>query len=850
MAELHDNLLREFGRQTIERVEVPNAITGNLRPKYRLRPYQVEAFQRFILCYSEEFKDKPKPPLHLLFNMATGSGKTLIMAGLILYLYGAGYRDFLFFVNSNNIIRKTKDNFLNGQASKYLFADQLAMDGQSVQVKEVANFGDSHPANINIKFTTIQQLHIDLGRPKENAISLEDFANKKTVLIADEAHHLSAGSRGNGDLLDTWEGTVTQILQANEDNILLEFTATLDASTQALVDKYADKVMFKYDLSQFRVDGYSKEISLLQSDYAERDRIVQALALNLYRQELASRNHINLKPVILFKARRTIKESEENLARFHQLIDSFNVELVRHVRKTSRVPIVQDAFAFFKSVGLSDRDIVKRIQFHFRPENCLSANNDKDTERNQILLNTLEDGSNPIRAVFAVQKLNEGWDVLNLFDIVRLYEGRDPGSGSKPGKTTISEAQLIGRGARYFPFAIDEGQDAYTRKYDQDLAKDLKALEELYYHAKEDNLYISELKRALVATGIYDDNLETKQLRLKDSFKATDLYKTGRVVFNKKIKREYTKVESFADLGVSRANFQYELASGHGRVGGAFSEDGPSAATAKRQRDLSIGDFPRPVVRQALARCPFFHHHRLKRYFPGIGSTTQLMEDDRYLGGLAITFEGAEDRLQAIEHEDCLNALIALLDRVETEIKSHLTEYTSSDYTYDYVHNVFKDKEIRVPKDSERAKGQLELVGSEDWFAYNANYGTSEEKRFIQLFARNVQNVEARYRDIHVLRNERALKIHDELGRAFEPDYLLFCTLKQGKPVVYQVFIEPKGGFLQGPDKWKADYLAKLRADNPTLTIDAKDYRITGAPFYHYENENDFLAALKELLDL
>lgn len=49
------------------------------------------------------------------------------------------------------------------------------------------------------------------------------------------------------------------------------------------------------------------------------------------------------------------------------------------------------------------------------------------------------------RAVFAVDKLNEGWDVLNLFDIVRLYETRD-GKNGKPGSGTIWEAQLIGRG--------------------------------------------------------------------------------------------------------------------------------------------------------------------------------------------------------------------------------------------------------------------------------------------------------------------------------------------------------------------------------------------------------------------
>ena len=70
----------------------------------------------------------------------------------------------------------------------------------------------------------------------------------------------------------------------------------------------------------------------------------------------------------------------------------------------------------------------------------------------QILLNTLEDLNNPIRAVFAVQKLNEGWDVLNLFDIVRLYDGRDNNKG-KPGydiitplKINSNEILLINRG--------------------------------------------------------------------------------------------------------------------------------------------------------------------------------------------------------------------------------------------------------------------------------------------------------------------------------------------------------------------------------------------------------------------
>lgn len=41
-----------------------------------------------------------------MFEMATGSGKTLVMAGLILECYKQGYQNFIFFVNSANILEK------------------------------------------------------------------------------------------------------------------------------------------------------------------------------------------------------------------------------------------------------------------------------------------------------------------------------------------------------------------------------------------------------------------------------------------------------------------------------------------------------------------------------------------------------------------------------------------------------------------------------------------------------------------------------------------------------------------------------------------------------------------------
>lgn len=122
--------------------------------------------------------------------------------------------------------------------------------------------------------------------------------------------------------------------------------------------------------------------------------------------------------------------------------------------------------------------------------------------------------NNPIRVIFAVAKLNEGWDVLNLFDIVRISEG-----ASKAKGTTDSEAQLIGRGARYYPYRLD-GEISYLRRQDYNQS-DLKVIETLHYHTINDNTYINNLQKSLDAVQIQvkEDNIEEFEARIKTEFK-------------------------------------------------------------------------------------------------------------------------------------------------------------------------------------------------------------------------------------------------------------------------------------------------------------------------------------------
>ena len=87
---------------------VPGFVYSNLKESFGQRPYQQEAFGRFAF-YWDQFRQPENSATHLLYHMATGSGKTIIMAGLIIYLYEKGYRNFLFFVNSTTIIETTEN---------------------------------------------------------------------------------------------------------------------------------------------------------------------------------------------------------------------------------------------------------------------------------------------------------------------------------------------------------------------------------------------------------------------------------------------------------------------------------------------------------------------------------------------------------------------------------------------------------------------------------------------------------------------------------------------------------------------------------------------------------------------
>lgn len=842
--------------------ELPDYITQNLR--YPLRSYQQEALGRYLYYKNDDNRAIPE---QVLYNMATGSGKTLLMAAIILEKFQQGERNFIFFVNNDNILTKTKDNFLESASGKYLFAEKIVMDGQIVTVREVTDFSDSRGDSINIVFTTIQKLHQDLNTPRENCLSYEQFKDISVVMLADEAHHLNAGLNTNEKKDNTsWTSTIETIQETAQKSSIFEFTATIDLTNPTLAQKYKKSLLFKYDLKEFRLDKYSKDVLFHLVDGEVKNRMLQAIIISQYRKKIALKNGINLKPLVMFKSQK-IAESQKNLDEFLNLLENIvSADILAQRKLVSEMDekssILKKAFAYFETASISDADLIAELQEDFRQERLLLVDGKNKNKDSLTLLNTLEQPTNEVRAIFAVDMLNEGWDVLNLFDIVRLYDTRDgktTRNGFVAGKTTNTEKQLIGRGARYYPFVIgDNFDEKYTRKFDENENNELRVIEQLHYHSANNPRYISELKQVLRESGIYDDqNLEERELKLKESFKKTRTYTDGIVWMNKRLSYEQLveqRQENLFDTSFIPKSFEVTLPTHGVRDIEAFNEatyisDSLEVLTFKFDR--VIGD---NIVRTAINRNKKFSFDNLQKAFVALSSVSGFI---KMLADIDIRVESQYELITDLTPDEKLYITENLLHYIEKDLIATEERFFGSEKFEQYkIKDLFEDNILRKYTINHQSQAEFGLsqknsaetqyfedLDNLNWYAYNDNFGTSEEKLLVRLVKDLMTELEEKWTDIYLLRNEKAVRIYSfDKGQAFEPDFLMFANDKKTGNVSWQIFIEPKGSqfldsnntFENSKEGWKQEFLHQIsERDEARTLVDDDRYRIVGLPFFN-----------------
>ncbi|GAA9885856.1 DEAD/DEAH box helicase family protein [Helicobacter pylori] len=774
-----------------------------------------------------------------MFEMATGSGKTLVMAGLILECYKQGYQNFIFFVNSTSILEKTKLNFTDSVSSKYLFSENININDENIEIKSINNLNESQTSAINIYFSTIQGLFSLFTRAKENAITLEDLKDQKLVFLADEAHHLNTETKkklSDAEFSEkrNWESVVKLALEQNKDNLLLEFSATIP-NEKSVKDKYENLKVITYTLKEFSEDKFCKNIYSLSYENKELEtRFLGACVSSLYKELLAQHHNIeNFKPCILFKSER-IEDSKENQERFNAFLENLSPLDLENFFNHSRNAFFKDAKNFFDKQHYTP-NLAALLQTKFKKSVQINTNNEKELEKGMLLLNSLEDRDNPKRVIFSVDKLNEGWDVLNLFDIVRL-------KNKASQKDTTKDAQLIGRGARYYPFSYNDFKPSsiefYQRKFD--LFNPLSALERLDYHAVYDSEFIAKLKKELQDLGLgFVNEKQTIPLTPTKNLKcyyASNTKNKNKNLFNKDytdsvgVKLQSLHVPLFA-FGVREKKVDFkEESKGDTTYYIPHTLDEIPLNYFLKALNLKNLDFK--TLKKAFKKHAFNNKVEfIKQYISPLKTNfhkNQKFDDNKILLKLAVyIIENLKDTL--LKEQDKYEVSALELKEFETHNKSLSASEWEKDIPF-YEWLLFKDMR-KLDSDLER-----------DFLVFINNHKEVLDKKF---------------KEWCVLRNDHftELKVFCNIenspyyAQGFEPDFILFAQTHSDEFLGFTCYIEAKGEHLEHSNAWKEEFLEML--ENAALKSHNKKLHLKGLPFFTLHNNkavnDEFTTAFNQI---
>ncbi|WP_238409160.1 DEAD/DEAH box helicase family protein [Helicobacter pylori] len=799
-------------------IELPTHITSNL--KNELRDYQKQAINNYL----EKRQSNPFQK-HFMFEMATGSGKTLVMAGLILECYKQGYQNFIFFVNSTSILEKTKLNFTDSVSSKYLFNENININDENTEIKSINNLNESHNSAINIYFSTIQGLFSLFTKAKENAITIEDLKDQKLVFLADEAHHLNTETKkklsdAESSEKRNWESVVKLALEQNKNNLLLEFSATIP-NEKSVEEKYKNLKVATYTLKEFSEDKFCKNIYSLSYENKELEtRFLGACVSSLYKELLAQHHNVgNFKPCILFKSER-IEDSKENQERFNTFLENLSPLDLENFFNHSRNAFFKAAKNFFDERNYTP-NLVAFLQTKFKKSTQINTNNEKELEKGMLLLNSLEDRDNPKRVIFSVDKLNEGWDVLNLFDIVRLKNKANQ-------KDTTKDAQLIGRGARYYPFSYNDFKPSciefYQRKFD--FSNPLSALERLDYHAIYDSEFIAQLNNELQDLGLgFVNEKQTIPLTPTKRFKcyyASNKREKNNNLFNKDYSDPVEATLKSLHVPLFGFNVREKKVD--------FKEENKGDTTYYIPHTLD--KIPINYFLKAL-NLKNLDFKTLKKAFKKHAFNNKVGFIEQYISHLKTNFH----KNQKFDNNEILLKLaVYIIENLKDTLLKEQDKYEVS---------ALELKEFETHNKSLSASEWEKNIPPYEWLLFKdmRKLDSDLERKFLGFINDHKELLNKKFKEWCVLRNDHftELKVFCNIenspfyAQGFEPDFILFAQTHEDEFLGFTCYMEAKGEHLEPSNAWKEEFLETL--ENATLKSHNKKLHLKGLPFFTLHND-------------
>ena len=360
--------------------------------------------------------------------MATGIGKTRLMASMIVLLYlEFGITNFMILAPNLTIYEKLIHDF-TPNSEKYLFKGILDFEEKLPQIitgdtyeKTATVFRKNNQIQINIfNISKINSEKDEFGIPKIHRFSeyigqsyFEYLSNLKNLIIfMDEAHHYHA------------KAGIEAIDNLNP-RLGVELTAT--AMFSGNKNRPLNNIIYNYSLKEAIEKQYLKIPTIVGQENFKKE---------LYTEDTLE--DLKIKDALIIHER--IKSelqiySEENKKTLIKPLMLVIAESIPHSEKLYK-KITKET---------NDKYSHKILVLHSKQDQKLK-------EENLKKLQTIEENTNPFEIIIHVNKLNEGWDVKNIYTLLPL----------RAANSMILIEQSMGRGLR-LPF----GQRTGNKSLDQ-----------------------------------------------------------------------------------------------------------------------------------------------------------------------------------------------------------------------------------------------------------------------------------------------------------------------------------------------------------------------------------------------
>lgn len=398
-----------------EALEVVAKLTDKLALKKPAAEEEYEAYLKEQLKVAQEVcpfcKNFERDFPSFAFSIATGIGKTRLMAACIAYLYlKKGIRHFFILAPNLTLYEKLIKDFGDTSYEKYVFKGLSEFVHNTPVVITGENYNSAHglfsAKEIQINIFNIAKFNSENrgGAPRMRRLaeclgqsyfdylaSLDDL-----VILMDEAHryHADASKRAINELRPI---------------LGLEMTATPTDEK----GKSFKNIVYEYNLAQALDDGKYVKIPTVARRKNFSKGTMSDEELDVLKIEDAINIHERTKVHLELYARNTNQ----------QLVKPFILVVCRNIGHAERTKTLIEEELF------DGRYAGKVLQ--------IDSSTKKDEEIEKLFV-SLENTDNQIEIVIHVNMLKEGWDVKNLYTIVPLRAADAP----------ILVEQSIGRGLR------------------------------------------------------------------------------------------------------------------------------------------------------------------------------------------------------------------------------------------------------------------------------------------------------------------------------------------------------------------------------------------------------------------